>query len=48
MDQNIGRWVSMKEMVDYLDVNRDTVLDWIDQRNIPAAKIRRLWKFKII
>ena len=31
----------------YLDVSRDTVLAWIDKREMPATKIGRLWKFKI-
>ena len=37
MDAYIERWCSM----------RDTVLAWIDKRGMPAAKIGRLWKFKI-
>lgn len=47
MNQNIERWVSMKEITEYLGVSRDTILDWIDRRSMPAAKIGRLWKFKI-
>lgn len=47
MDNNVERWVSMKEITEYLGVSRDTVLDWIDRRSMPAAKIGRLWKFKI-
>lgn len=47
MDQNIERWVSMKEITEYLGVSRDTILDWIDRRSMPAAKIGRLRKFKI-
>ena len=47
MDSNIERWYSMKEICEYLGVSRDTVLDWIERRNMPAAKIGRLWKFKI-
>ena len=37
----------MKEICEYLGVSRDTVLDWIDRGNMPAAKIGRLWKFKV-
>ena len=47
MDSNIERWYSMKEITEYLGVSRDTVLIWIEKRAMPAAKIGRLWKFKI-
>ena len=47
MDTNIERWYSMKEITEYLGVSRDTVLNWIEKHNMPAAKIGRLWKFKI-
>jgi len=39
-------WVSMKEIMQYLDVSRETVLQWISNRNMPASKVGRLWKFK--
>lgn len=47
MNSNIERWCSMKEITEYLGVSRDTVLNWIEKRNMPATKIGRLWKFKI-
>ena len=47
MGPAIERWYSMKEICEYLGVSRDPVLAWIDKRSMPAAKIRRLWKFKI-
>ena len=47
MNSNIERWCSMKEITEYIGVSRDTVLNWIEKRNMPAAKIGRLWKFKI-
>ena len=47
MENNLERWYSMKEITEYLGVSRDTVLDWIERRNMPAAKIGRLWKFKV-
>ena len=47
MDNKLECWYSMKEIMEYLGVSHDTVLDWIERREMPAAKIGRLWKFKI-
>lgn len=44
--QNIENWMSMKAVTAYLDVSRETVLQWINNRNMPAHKVGRLWKFK--
>lgn len=45
--QQTENWVSMKDITKYLDVSRETVLQWISNRNMPASKVGRLWKFKI-
>lgn len=39
-------WASMSELLDYLDVSRESVLRWISHRNTPAHKVGRVWKFK--
>ena len=47
MDQAVERWYSMNEIAAHLGVSRDTVLSWIENKNMPAHKIGRLWKFKV-
>ncbi|MFH2092397.1 MAG: helix-turn-helix domain-containing protein [Pseudomonadota bacterium] len=39
--------MSVDEIGGYLGVKRDTVYKWISEKNMPAHKIGRLWKFKI-
>ena len=43
MDSNIERWYSMKEICEYLGVSRDTVLAWIEKRNMPDKN----WQFEL-
>lgn len=40
------RWCSTKEMCEYLGVGRDTLFAWISEKNMPASKVGRNWKFK--
>lgn len=47
MDTATEHWCSMKEIMVHLGVSRDTVLAWIENKNMPATKMGRLWKFKI-
>ncbi len=42
-----NRWYSLIEICEYLGVSRDTVFKWIDNKNMPAHKMGRQWKFKI-
>lgn len=41
------KWFSLEYVAEYLDVNKDTVRNWIKKTDIPAHKIGRQWKFKL-
>lgn len=41
------RWYSTKEICAYLGISRDTLLVWIANKNMPAHKVGRNWKFKV-
>ena len=47
MSDSIENWVSIKEIAMHLGVSRDTVLNWIAKKDMPAHKVGKLWKFKI-
>ncbi|ARD98859.1 MULTISPECIES: helix-turn-helix domain-containing protein [Lactococcus] len=47
MVNEIEKWVSIKDVQEHLDVGRETVLQWINKKNLPAYKVGRLWKFKL-
>lgn len=47
MDKNIEKWSTMKEMQEYLVVGCESIMQWINKRNMPAYKVGRLWKFKL-
>jgi excisionase family DNA binding protein len=44
---SIEKWSTLKEVQAYLGVGRETILQWIAKRNMPAYKVGRLWKFKL-
>ncbi|NCN05111.1 MAG: helix-turn-helix domain-containing protein [Spirochaetales bacterium] len=40
------RWLSVDEIGDYLGIKRDTVYKWIAEKEMPAHRVGRFWKFK--
>ena len=40
-------WSTLKDVQEYLGVGRESILQWINKRNMPANKVGRLWKFKL-
>ena len=46
-DNTVEKWSSMKEIQEHLGVGRDSILQWIEKKDMPAYKLGRLWKFKL-
>jgi len=40
------RWLSMKEISEYLGVTRETIYKWIENREMPGHRMGKFWKFK--
>lgn len=40
-------WLSADDIASHLGVTKDTVYTWIAEKNMPAHKIGRLWKFQM-
>lgn len=47
MTMNQERWIDVEEAAKYLGVTPETVRTWVKQKDMPAQKIGRRWKFKI-
>lgn len=41
------KWSSLEEIAEHLGVSKDTVYRWITDKQMPAHKVGKLWKFKI-
>ena len=46
-EQIIEKWATLKDVMEYLGVGRETIINWISRGNMPAYKVGRLWKFKL-
>lgn len=46
-NEYIEKWSTLKEVQAYLGVGRETILQWIAKRKMPAYKVGKLWKFKL-
>ena len=42
------RWLSVEEIAEHLGISKDTVYTWIAKYQMPAHKVGRLWKFKVV
>lgn len=39
-------WLSADEIAAHLGVTKDTIYTWIAEKDMPAHKVGRLWKFQ--
>ncbi|MDL2233774.1 helix-turn-helix domain-containing protein [Ruminococcaceae bacterium OttesenSCG-928-L11] len=44
---NTEKWVDTKTVAEYLNINKQTVFAWIAQKNLPAVKVGKSWRFKL-
>ena len=40
------RWLSADDIAAHLGVMKDTIYAWIAEKDMPAHKVGRLWKFQ--
>ncbi|NVC22188.1 helix-turn-helix domain-containing protein [Kocuria salina] len=40
------QWLSADDIASHLGVTKDTVYTWIAEKDMPAHKVGRLWKFQ--
>ena len=40
------RWLSLQEIGEYLGAKKHALLKWIKEKDMPAHKLGRSWKFK--
>lgn len=39
------KWMSMKQVCEYLGISRDTAAKWIKNKAMPGYQIDRIWRF---
>ena len=44
--KGIERWITMKDVCEYLSVSRHTLLRWMSSLGMPAHKIGGTWRFR--
>ena len=43
----LENWSTLKDVQAHLGVGRETILQWISKKEMPAYKMGKLWKFKL-
>lgn len=42
----MDRWMTLKEIAEYLNVSKDSIYRLAQKREIPASKLGNLWRFR--
>lgn len=48
MSLSIERWLSVEEIAKHMGVSKETIYRWLERDSIPAHRIGKLWKFKVL
>lgn len=40
------RWLTSKEVGEYLSISRQTLMLWIVNKHFPAVKVGKFWRYK--
>ena len=43
---SIDKWLTVEEICTHLNVSKDTIYKWIDQKSMPAHRVGRKWMFQ--
>jgi excisionase family DNA binding protein len=40
-------WISVAQVAEYIGVSQEIIYRWIKERNMPAHRIGKFWKFRV-
>ena len=43
---SVDKWLTVEEICTHLNVSKDTIYKWIDQKSMPAHRVGRKWMFQ--
>ena len=46
-NHNLNNYVGIEDVATYLNLKASTIRTWIKDKNFPAHKMGRLWRFKL-
>lgn len=40
-------WISVAQVAEYIGVSQEIIYRWIKERNMPAHRVGKFWKFRL-